>query len=126
LVLDIAAHYGSPASNQVDSRDYPALSDNSGAALIVSGLLIGTVGALVKFGGAKLTASDQSIDYDEKSYSALNYGMISVGAVLVVVGVMTTTNAGTVSYQEHAVLPLLAVGRDRTDWQVTLGCSLRF
>jgi len=86
-VIDFNALGFRPASGSTRRQISQRGSTTNGIALVVFGIGVGAAGALVKLGEPKATVTEHSIDVEEHSYSAANYGMMAVGAVLVVVGV---------------------------------------
>jgi len=62
-----------------------------GALVFGSGLAI--VGAVVKFGGAKVTVTESGIDYQDKTYNGGNYAMMIGGAILVIAGIVMIADA---------------------------------
>jgi hypothetical protein len=64
----------------------------TGHLLIGLGAVSAGVGALVKFGGERVTVTNSQIDYDEKTYNGLNYALIIGGVALAVIGIVSIGN----------------------------------
>lgn len=61
---------------------------DQGLALMIFGGSVAAFGALYKFGDEKAVVTATSIDYDEKSYNALNYAMMVGGGILFLIGIV--------------------------------------
>ena len=90
-VIDLLS---APGSDPLTGSQYRAKhrDDYTGVVLIVVGAAIAAFGALDKFGGPKCTVDESSIDCDEESYDTLNYALMGVGGLLVVVGIVQSSN----------------------------------
>ena len=75
-----------------------------GIPFIIVGLLTGGVGALIKFGDEKVTVTEDSIDYQESSYNALNYCLMVGGGAMFVIGVAIQASDSSPSGSNHAML----------------------
>lgn len=60
--------------------------ENDMTTAIVFGLVALGVGALVKFGDEQLVDSGSSVHHEEKTYNAVNYMLMGVGAIMVIAG----------------------------------------
>jgi len=70
-----------------------------GVPLVVGGLALAAVGVLVKFGGAKATVTEDSVDYNDKSYNEINYGLMAAGGAMAIGGFVI--EAGEQAQQYH-------------------------
>jgi hypothetical protein len=96
----------------------------SGKPLIFFGAAMAAVGAVVKFGDEKLTATSSGVDFDEKSYNKANYALMAGGGILFVSGLVIESSKSRDAGQngELARLPGQQVG-----WSgPTVGLRLRF
>jgi len=59
----------------------------SGFGFMAAGAVMAGVGAFVKFGGAKATVTEGSVDIADKSYNAANYVLMVGGGIFMVLGV---------------------------------------
>ena len=79
-------------------------SGKKGIPLIIVGLLTGGAGALIKFGDEKVTVTENSIDYQESSYNAVNYCLMVGGGAMFVIGVAIQASDSSPSGSNHAML----------------------
>jgi len=75
-----------------------------GIPLMVIGVATGGLGALVKFGGEKVIATEGSIEHQEDSYNAMNYSLMLVGGALLVTGIAIQVADSSSSPVDHAML----------------------
>ena len=79
------------------------LGTRSSTSLMLCGFGASVFGALVKFGGEKVTVTEDSVIYEEKSYNAANYVFMAAGGAMVVLGIvmqMSSSGGGST----HALL----------------------
>jgi hypothetical protein len=82
---------------------------------------VGLAGALVKFGDAKATVTESSIDVDDNSYNGVNYGMMIAGGIMFVTGIMIASHHGTDAESRGAYLQI-----DHGFQTIALGYDIRY
>ena len=75
-----------------------------GIPLIIVGAMTAGAGALIKFGDEKVTVTEDSIDYQENSYNALNYSLMIGGGAMLVIGIAIQVSESSSSPNDHAML----------------------
>jgi len=83
-----------------------AKAGKKGIPLIIVGAMTAGAGALIKFGDEKVTVTEDSIDYQENSYNALNYSLMIGGGAMLVIGIAIQVSESSSSPNDHAMLTL--------------------
>lgn len=96
---------------------------SSDATLIGGGLIIGCLGACVKFGGEKVEISGGEIRIQQHSYNGANYAMMGVGGAMILAGIMLDTASGE-GYSSWA--PAVGPGLSPISGDVGIAYCLRF
>ena len=116
-VIDLSSlkSEGSPAGAQQWSPAYREFRERlepgpkpepgkKGIPLIIVGAMTAGAGALIKFGDEKVTVTEDSIDYQENSYNALNYSLMIGGGAMLVIGIAIQVSESSSSPNDHAML----------------------
>lgn len=99
LVLPPQSSSVFPQGGRISRSHAPGIGE------LVLGLFTFGIGVAIKFGEEKATITENSIDYDEKSYNALNYALMASGGALMLLGAVSlagSSSSGTqYGYQSH-------------------------
>ncbi len=90
-------------------------------AIVLCGSVLCAFGALVKLGDEKLTVTNSSVKYNEKTYNGLNYALMIGGGLLATIGLMSLTDS---TGKDRANGPVLAL--DNYTRAPQLGYRVRF